>query len=149
MIGDEDKCSLAIKRELEKGPARVRMLSREELKIEVSKYKNISLKIIKEMQRIGQKVPGYANTLAKEMDSGQNKVIGVTQVKGSESNSNLENFDGDSMFDAESEMPDELPDKVQAKIDKQEDQIMKLNLDLKVKNEKILELLSDQEEIKI
>lgn len=50
-VGDEDKCNLAIKRELEKGPTRVRVLSREELKIEIKKYKNMSLKIIKEYQR--------------------------------------------------------------------------------------------------
>ena len=47
--GDEDKANLAIKRALEKGPLRVRVMSREELKIEVKKYKNISLKIMKEM----------------------------------------------------------------------------------------------------
>lgn len=46
LVGDEDKCNLAIKRELEKGPARVRVKSREELKIEIQKYKSISIKII-------------------------------------------------------------------------------------------------------
>jgi hypothetical protein len=46
VINDEDKCNLAIKKELEKGPARIRVLSREELKIEIKKYKNISLRII-------------------------------------------------------------------------------------------------------
>jgi hypothetical protein len=46
VVNDEDKCNLAIKKELEKGPARIRVLSREELKIEIKKYKNISLRII-------------------------------------------------------------------------------------------------------
>ena len=69
VIGDEDKCNLAIKQELEKGPARVRVLSREELKIEVKKYKNISLKCIKEMQRLGGKVPGYAAGILKESEN--------------------------------------------------------------------------------
>lgn len=46
LVNDEDKCNLAIKRELEKGPARVRVKSREELKIDIQKYKSISIKII-------------------------------------------------------------------------------------------------------
>ena len=36
------------------------------LKIEIKKYKNMSLKIIKEFQRTGGKVPAYAQKLAKE-----------------------------------------------------------------------------------
>lgn len=35
LVNDEDKCNLAIKRELEKGPAKVRVKSREELKIDI------------------------------------------------------------------------------------------------------------------
>jgi len=46
-------------------------------------------------------------------------------------------------------MPDEVPEKIMQKLEKQEDQIVKINMELKVKNEKILELLSELEEIKI
>lgn len=46
LINDEDKCNLAIKRELEKGPAKMRVKSREELKMDIQKYKSISIKII-------------------------------------------------------------------------------------------------------
>ena len=74
LIGDEDKCNMAIKNELEKGPARVRVKSREELKMDVQKYKQISLKIIKDYQRMGQKVPAYANGLAKEAEAGGNEL---------------------------------------------------------------------------
>jgi hypothetical protein len=49
VVADEDKANIAIKKEMEKGALRVRVLSREELKIEVRKYKNISLKCLKEM----------------------------------------------------------------------------------------------------
>jgi hypothetical protein len=42
----EDACDLAIKKELEKGPKRIRVASREELKIDISKFKNIALKLI-------------------------------------------------------------------------------------------------------
>ena len=48
LVGDEDKCNKMIKAELEKGPPRIRVLTREELKMEIRKYKNISLKIIKD-----------------------------------------------------------------------------------------------------
>ena len=68
VINDEDKCNLAIKRELEKGPARVRVKSREELKMDIQKYKSISIKIIQDYKRMGQKVPAYANGLAKQID---------------------------------------------------------------------------------
>ena len=42
----------------------VRVLNREELKIEIAKYKNISLKIIKDYKINGIKIPGYAKGLA-------------------------------------------------------------------------------------
>lgn len=71
LVGDEDKCNLAIKRELEKGPARVRVKSREELKIDIQKYKAISIKIIQDYKKMGQKVPGYAKGLAKTLDAGE------------------------------------------------------------------------------
>lgn len=124
----------------------MRILSREELKMEVKKYKNISLRIIKELQKTGGKVPGYANTLAKEADEPEG-IEGVKKLKSS--NHSDENFEADSMFDIQSELPDEVPEKVQARLDKQEDEIVKLSMDVKVKNEKILDLLSELEEIKI
>jgi hypothetical protein len=46
----------------------VRVLNREELKIEISKFKNISLKIIKDYQKNGVKIPGFAGKLAQEME---------------------------------------------------------------------------------
>ena len=53
VINDEDKCHLARKWELEKGPNRIRVLSREELKMEVKKFKNISIKIAAEFSKLG------------------------------------------------------------------------------------------------
>ena len=126
-IGDEDKCNMAIKRELEKGPQRVRVLSREELKIEIKKYKNMSLKIIKEFQRTGSKVPAYAQKLAKEEADGGNSQVGLKKEK---SESNLEDFEGESMFEnSEAGASEDIPEKAQEKIDKLEDQVVKLNLD--------------------
>ena len=116
VIGDEDKCNLNIKKELQKGPARIRVLSREELKIEIKKYKNISLKIIKDYVRTGNKVPGYAKKLQDEADNGDNIGEGLKAASNMDSN-----IDGDSMFDQKSVMmldEEELPEKIQKKIDK-------------------------------
>jgi len=109
------------------------------LKIEIKKYKNMSLKIIKEFQRTGGKVPAYAQKLAKEDAEGGNSQVGLKKEK---SESNLEDFEGESMFEnSEAGAGEDIPEKVQDKIDKLEDQVVKLNLDLKDKNESILDLL--------
>ncbi len=46
LVNNEDKCDLAIKNELMKGPKRIRIASREELKIEIKKYKNMALRLL-------------------------------------------------------------------------------------------------------
>ena len=140
IVADEDKCNLAIKRELEKGPARVRVLSREELKIEIKKYKNMSLRIVQDMKKQGQKVPGYASNLAKEKEA----EVGLKEEK-----SEQENYDGNSLFDVKSEVPEDLPEKVTLKLSKQEDTIARLNQEVNEKNEKFLELLTELDEIKV
>ena len=67
-----------------------------------------------------------------------------------EKDSQKDNFDGESMFEQESELGDEkISDKIQEKLDKLDDQNSKLTLEVKDKNEKILELLGELEEIKI
>lgn len=45
-VNMEDKCDLAIKRALEKGPKRVRIASREELKMEINNFKNLALRLV-------------------------------------------------------------------------------------------------------
>lgn len=45
LVNSEDKCDSAIVAALEKGPKRVRIASREELKMEINKFKGISLKL--------------------------------------------------------------------------------------------------------
>ena len=45
-VNREDACDLAIKRALEKGPKRVRIASREELKMEINNFKNIALRLV-------------------------------------------------------------------------------------------------------
>lgn len=84
--------------------------------MEVTKYKNISLKCIKEMQRLGGKVPGYATKMVKEAQSGDH-IEGFKQDK-SETATNLDDDDANSMFEANSDYNnEELPEKVIIKID--------------------------------
>ena len=51
VVNQEDTCDQAIRDALEKGPKRVRIASREELKMEINKYKNISTRLMDEMKR--------------------------------------------------------------------------------------------------
>ena len=119
--------------------------------MEIKKYKNLSLRIIKELKKQGGKVPNYAASLEKEAnDPGKSALAAGLKIdKGSDD----ENFDGESMFGGASESnldgEGDIPEKIQAKLDKYEDQIVKLNFDLKDKNSKLLELLSELEDIKI
>ena len=52
-IGREDECDRVIAQAMNKGPQRVRIASREELKMEVNKFKNISLRLMEEMKKKG------------------------------------------------------------------------------------------------
>lgn len=60
-IGSEELCDKLILEAMQKGPKRVRILSREELKIEINKFKNISLRLMDELKANKIKVPGYAS----------------------------------------------------------------------------------------
>ena len=60
VVNQEDTCDQAIRDALEKGPKRVRIASREELKMEINKYKNISTRLMDEMKRNQLKIPNYA-----------------------------------------------------------------------------------------
>lgn len=66
LVNQEDKCDRAIVAALEKGPKRMRIASREELKIEINKYKSVSLRLMAEMKKAGLKNPGYASTTQLE-----------------------------------------------------------------------------------
>lgn len=120
--------------------------------MEIKKYKNLSLKIIKEIKKLGGKVPNYAATLEKEANNpGASAVAAGLKIE--KATDDGENFDGESMFGGASESnldgEADIPEKVQAKLDKYEEQIVKLNFDLKDKNSKLLELLTELEDIKI
>lgn len=59
-INREDECDRVITEALSKGPKRIRIASREELKMEINKFKNVSLRLMEEIKRSGAKIPAYA-----------------------------------------------------------------------------------------
>ena len=61
LVNHEDNCNKAIMDAMNSGPKRVRIASREELKIEVNKYKNHYLRLMAEMKKQGMKVPNYVS----------------------------------------------------------------------------------------
>lgn len=62
-LNKEDECDRVITEALAKGPKRIRIASREELKIEINKFKNVSLRLMEELKRSGIKTPAYAKGL--------------------------------------------------------------------------------------
>lgn len=65
-VNQEDKCDLAIKQALEKGPKRIRIASREELKIEINTLKNQALRIAAFLKAQKISVPSYIDVAALE-----------------------------------------------------------------------------------
>jgi len=57
VVNSEDKCDTAIKQELDKGPKRIRVASREELKMDINKYKNMTLRLLEVLKSNGIKQP--------------------------------------------------------------------------------------------
>ena len=149
-IGDEDRADSVITAALKKGPARVRIASREEMKMDINKYKNISLRLMEEIKKNGGKAPKYANpaALAKKEDGLREAEGGVDEGAFAhlEQQSNA-SFDpeGSAMGDSMNADADQLlEDRA-----RMQDQICKLNIDLKDKNNKIIDLLEVIEDIKI
>jgi hypothetical protein len=85
VINNEDRCDQAIKQELQKGPKRIRIASREELKMEIKKYKNMALRLLELLKQNGIKAPsGFkidqnAGTGIKE-DKGENDVFDINEM---------------------------------------------------------------------
>jgi hypothetical protein len=75
VVNNEDACDRAITEALAKGPKRVRVASREELKMEIKKYKNMSLRLLEILKNNGIKAP-----TGIKVD--QNAGTGLTEDKG-------------------------------------------------------------------
>jgi len=59
-INSEMECDRIILAALTKGPKRIRIASREELKIEINKFKSIAIRLMEEMKVNKIKIPAYA-----------------------------------------------------------------------------------------
>ena len=76
LVNDKDACNTAIKDALDKGPKRIRIASREELKMDINKFKAISLRCIAELKNKGIKIPAFAAT------ANLNDETGIREIKG-------------------------------------------------------------------
>ena len=157
LINSEDKCEAAIAQAFASGPKRVRIASREELKIEINKYKNISLRLMEEIKRNGLKAPGYAakaNLSEPETGLREEKEKGATLATGGaldhleveSAGASHMDVGGEGMSVASGEASAE---QLIAEKHRLEEVIVKLNIEAKDKNEKLLELLENIEDLKI
>ncbi len=145
LVNSEDKCDQAIKQQLDKGPKRIRVASREELKMDIKKYKNMTLRLLEVLKQNGIKQPagfnieGAAGTGLKEEKVGGFDINNMS-AQASEN--------GEAAGDGEGDLGLNDQDLLEEK-NRLEEQVVKMNLDLKEKNEKLLELLEEIEEVRI
>ena len=151
VVNNENTCDQAIKNELQKGPKRIRVASREELKMEIKKYKNMSLRLLEILKQNGIKQPtGFkidaeAGTGIKE-DKGEKDVFDINRMDGATQNGddkenedlNLDGEGGGLQNQELLEMKERL-----------EESVVKMNLEMREKNERLLDLLEELEEMKI
>ena len=158
VVNNEDKCDQAIKQELQKGPKRIRIATREELKMEVKKYKNMALRLLELLKANGITAPsGFkidqsAGTGIKE-DKGENDIFDVNNESASAKMMQNGLSNADLMFDKENVddnnglgfSDQEL---MEAK-ERLEEQVVRMNMEMREKNERMLELLEDIEDLKV
>ena len=133
-IGKDDKCDELIVAALSKGPKRIRIASREELKIEINKYKQISLRLVEEMKRAGIKVPGYAQrSNLEQAESGIREEIENIEGGGQSQ------LSGDMMSGAEDNEAQMIGSKGRKLADSE----------MRAKNDRIAELMRANDDLKI
>ena len=159
LVNQEDRCDQAIKEAFERGPKRVRIASREELKIEINKYKAIAQRLMGEMKRNNLKVPTFRGANVSERESGlreeaeEGHAVGTGGAQdhleaASEAGSAAMEFGAGGeggMNDSGAATAEQLINEKH----RLEDVVVKLNIDLKNKNEKILELIENIEDLKV
>ena len=146
LINSEDKCDIAIKNELEKGPKRIRVASREELKMDINKYKNMTLKLMEELKKHGIKQPlgiKVDMNIATGMKEKEHNADILSVSNADEARSQLGNVT--NAFDEGGKGNEALLEDR----NRLEEEVTMLNQDLASKNDKILELLDELEEMKI
>ena len=103
LVGSEDKCDQAIKNELQKGPKRIRIASREELKMEIKKYKNMALRLLELVKQLdpkaaaGFKIDADAGTgLREDQDAGAVFDVNEMSQRGSQPDASASEDGGDA-----------------------------------------------------
>ena len=152
-LNQEDRCDIAIKRALEKGPKRIRIASREELKMEINNFKNVSLRLVQQLKNNGLKVPSFAANAALEV-----KETGVRiEAEGKENGGAIDHLEMVSVGDSNLSMGGEGLEDSGIATDQQlitekhrlEQKIVDMNNEMNEKNQKIMELLDLIEDLKI
>lgn len=152
-VNQEDRCDIAIKRALEKGPKRIRIASREELKMEINNFKNVSLRLVQQLKNNGLKVPSFAANAALEV-----KETGVRiEAEGKENGGAIDHLEMVSVGDSNLSMGGEGLEDSGIATDQQlitekhrlEQKIVDMNNEMNEKNQKIMELLDLIEDLKI
>ena len=156
LVNSEDRCDQAITQAFNSGPKRVRIASREELKIEINKYKNISLRLMEEIKRNGLKAPGYAaKANLSEPETGLREEV---EKKGDDVSGALGHLDAESAGASHLDVAgdgmsvatgDATGEQLIAEKQRLEEVIVNMKLEAKDKNDKILDLLESIEDLKI
>lgn len=150
LVNSEDRCDQAIKQELDKGPKRIRVASREELKMDINKYKNMTLRLLEILVQNKIQKPSWAKidqVAGSGLKEDKNLPGGGFDINNMSANAS-QNGDADGNAGVEGGFEMNNEELMQEK-ERLEDQIVKLNMEVKDKNEKLLELLDELEEVKI
>lgn len=134
---------------LSKKPPQVRIASREELKLEVQKYKNAYLNLQQAWKKTGQKVPSFAK------QSGLEKVEDGWRPDDKQRDLALDHLETQSNADSHITVPNDFnpndasPDDLHNQISKLEEVVSVRNQELQQKNNKLLDLMQNLEDMKI
>lgn len=131
---------MSIKKALEKGPKQIRVASREELKMEISKYKNMTLRCLEVLKKHGINVPAGV-----KVDAAAGTGIKEDKPIGEGSQLDASGVGGSQDGGAQGATVEELS----LEKDKLEQQLVDMNMDMKNKDEKMLEMLEEIEELKV
>ena len=152
-VNQEDRCDIAIKRALEKGPKRVRIASREELKMEINNFKNVSLRLVQQLKTNGLKVPSFAQSAALEVKETGFRI----EAEEKENGGAIDHLEMVSIGESNLSMGGEGLEDSGIATDQQlinekhrlEQKIVEMNKEMNEKNQKIMELLDLIEDLKI
>ena len=134
----------------------MRIASREELKIEIRKYKNMSLRLLEILKAnkitapSGFKIDQNAGTGFTD-DKGENRVYGIDKISEHSQMANEDKENEDMLNDMTGGAGDagEANAELLEQKERLEENVVRLNMELREKNERLLELLEELEDVRI